>query len=214
MGKIIDFLAGQKVLEKKKSKFNEEIKVIRNLAFGTYLQAGGITQSGGVVKDIWKSTLKEIKKRNKNSIKECLILGLGGGTLVKLIKEGYPKAKIMGVDIDPIMVELGKKYLGLEKVKIEITDAYNWVVKNKDRKYDLIFVDLYKGREFPQEFNEEKFLKLLIRLLSDHGLIIFNHLYYGEKRSEAVKFGKKLEKVFSKVEYFYPEANLMFICQE
>lgn len=213
MGKTIDFLVGQEVLEERKSKFNGEIKVVRNLAFGTYLQAGGITQSGGVVKDIWKSTLKEIKKKNKD-IKNCLILGLGGGTLAKLIKEECPKAKITGVDIDPVMVKLGKKYLGLEKVKVEIADAYNWVVKNKKKDFDLVFMDIYQGKEFPRKFEEEKFLKLLIRLLSDNGLIIFNRLYYGEKRKEAVKFGKKLEKIFPKVEYFYPEANLMFICQE
>lgn len=210
MGKIIDLLAGQKVLEEKKSKFNGEIKVVRNLAFGTYLQAGGITQSGGVVRDIWKNTLKEIKKRNKNNIKNCLILGLGGGTLAKLIKEDWPKAKITGIDIDPVMVEMGKKYLGLEKVKVEIADAYDWIVKNKKEDFDLVLVDIYQGREFPKKFEEEKFLKLLTKFK----VVVFNCLYYGEKRKEAVKFGKKLEKIFSKVEYFYPEANLMFICQE
>ena len=31
-------------------------------------------------------------------------------------------------------------------------------------------------------------------------------------RTEAVKFGNKLEKIFSKVDWFYPQANLMFIC--
>lgn len=207
-----NLLLGTKILAERKSKFNGEIKIIRNLAFGTYLQAGGITQSGGVVKNIWKSTLKEINKKNK-VIKNCLILGLGGGTLVKLIKENWPKAKITGVDIDPVMIELGKKYLGLEKVKVEIADAYNWIIKNKKKDFDLIIVDIYQGREFPKKFEEEKFLKLLIRLLSENGLTIFNRLYYGEKRSEAIKFGKKLEKIFLKVTYFYPEANLMFFCQ-
>jgi spermidine synthase len=213
MGKIIDLLSGQKVLEERKSRFNGEVKVIKNLTFGTHLQAGGITQSGGVVKGIWKSTLKEIKKKNKK-IKNCLILGLGGGTLAGLITKEYPKTKITGVDIDPVMVRLGKKYLGLKGVKVEIADAYDWVIKNRGRDFDLVIIDIYQGREFPKKFEEEKFLKLLMRMLRENGLIIFNRLYYGEKRKEAVKFGKKLESIFPKVEYFYPEANLMFICYE
>jgi len=207
MGKFTDFLAGQKVLEKRKSKLNGEIKVIRNLAFGTYIQAGGITQSGGIVESIWNKTLRKIVNY-KLSINNCLILGLGGGSAAKLVKKYWPKTKIVGIDIDPVIVELGRKYLGLNKVKIEISEASDWIVKNKKKDFDLVLIDVYQGREFPKKFEEEKFLKLLTKFK----IIIFNRLYYGEKRPEAMKFGQKLEKVFKKVDYFYPQANLMFLC--
>ena len=49
---------------------------------GIYIQANGLTQSGGIVESIWKSTLRQIKAKDINSI---LILGLGGGTLAKLL---------------------------------------------------------------------------------------------------------------------------------
>jgi spermidine synthase len=202
----MDFLLGTKVLEKRKSKFNGEIKVIRNLAFGTYIQAGGITQSGGIIEDIWRPTLKKLHN-SKLIIRNSLILGLGGGTITKIIRKFWPKANIIGVDIDPVIVELGKKYLNLKGIKIEITDACDWIVKNK-KDFDLVIVDIYKGRDFPQKFEEEKFLKSLTKFK----IVIFNRLYYGEKRPEAMKFGQKLEKVFPKVEYFYPQANLMFVC--
>ncbi len=203
----MDFLLGTKVLEKRKSKFNGEIKVIRNLAFGTFIQAGGITQSGGIIENIWKPTFKKIRNQSL-VINNCLILGLGGGSAAKLIRKFWPKAEITGVDIDPVMVELGKKYLGLNKVKTEINDAYDWLNKNKERNFDLVLVDIYQGREFPKKFEEENFLKLLTKF----NIVVFNRLYYGEKRPEAMKFGEKLEKIFPKVERFFPEANLMFIC--
>ena len=97
----MDFLIGTKILEKRKSKYNGEIKVIRNLAFGTYIQAGGITQSGGIVEDFWKETLKKIKHQSL-TINNCLILGLGGGSAAKLVRKFWPEAKITGVDIDRI----------------------------------------------------------------------------------------------------------------
>jgi hypothetical protein len=214
MGKFTDLLAGQKILEKRQSKFNGKIKVIRNLAFGTHIQAGGITQSGGIVENIWKDTLKKIVncppagRAGKLKIDNCLILGLGGGTAAKYVRLLWPNAKVTGVDIDPIMVELGNKYLGLDKVNVDIkiTDAYGF----NSSGYDLVIVDLYNGDQFPGKFEDDKFLKRLTK----NKLVIFNRLYFGDKRSIAVKFGNRLQKIFPNVEWFYPQANLMFICSK
>jgi len=196
-------MLGTRILEERKSKFNRSIKVVRSLGFGTYIQVNNLTQSGGVVEDIWKETLKNIKKEKINNV---LILGLGGGTIAKLIKKYWPESKITGIEIDPAMVELGTRYLGLgdSKTKIVIQDAYNF----DSSGFDLVVVDIYCGSEFPEKFEEEEFLKKLTK----NKLVIFNRLYFGEKRKEAVKFGNKLEKIFKKVEWFYPQANLMLVC--
>lgn len=193
-----------KILEERKSEFNKNVKVVRSLGYGTYIQVSGLTQSGGIVESIWKETLRKIKKEK---IKSVLILGLGGGTVAKLVKKYWPESKIVGVEIDTAMIELGKKYLGLKDIEIIIQDAYGYIKNNKE-KYDLVIVDLYIGDEFPKKFEEEGFLKLLTK----NKLVIFNRLYYGDKRKEAIKFGNKLGMIFSKINWFYPQANLMFIC--
>ena len=61
---------------------------------------------------------------------------------------------------------------------------------------------------------KEEFLLSVKKLIREDGRVIFNRLYYGEKRSEAVRFGNKLEKIFKKIEVVYPEANVMFVCSE
>jgi len=200
---------GTKVLEERESKFNGHIKVSRSLGFGTYIQAEGLTQSGGIVETIWKQTIKKVKSR-KLEVKNCLILGLGGGTVAKLVSKYWRGVKITGIDIDPMMVELGKKYLDLDKynIDIKITDA----AKLPKVKFDIIFVDLYNGEEFPEKFETENYMQLVRTVLSSGGVAVLNRTYYGDKRPKAVKFGNKLKKVFAKVEWFYPEANLMFIC--
>jgi spermidine synthase len=207
---------GTKILEEKESKYNGHLKVSRSLGFGTYIQADGLTQSGGIVETIWKSTLKQINKLINQPINSCLILGLGGGTAAKLIRKNWPGAKIVGIDIDPIMVELGKKYLGLAEygVKIIIADAYNLpnLPNFPNRKFDLITVDLYQGDKFPEKFENINFINCARTVLAQDGVVVFNRLYYGNKRPQTVKFGNKLQKVFSNVEWFYPEANLMFVC--
>ena len=189
-------------MEERRSKYNGDIKVVKTLGMGTYIQANGLTQSGGVIEIIWKQTLRKIKNE-KLKIKKCLILGLGGGTAAKFIRKYWPEARITGVEIDPAMIELGRKYLDLKDVQIKMQDAYNFDAGG----YDLVVVDLYCGDKFPKKFENEKFLKKLTK----NKLVVINRLYFGDKRKDAVKFGEKLRKIFDKVEYFYPEVNAVFI---
>ncbi len=199
-------MLGVKVLEERKSKFNGSLRVVRSFGLGTYIQAEGLTQSGGIVGSFWKQTLNKIKSIGQD-FKDVLILGLGGGTVAKLIHKNWPSAKITGVDIDPVIVELGKKYLDLDdEIDIKIQDAG----KTVQGEYDLVIVDLYRGDEFPKKFEDEKFLKSLTK----NKLVIFNRLYYKEKKTEALEFGKKLQRFFNRVEHFYPISNLMFVCSK
>ncbi|KKU02527.1 MAG: hypothetical protein UX03_C0031G0001, partial [Candidatus Woesebacteria bacterium GW2011_GWE1_45_18] len=83
----------------------------------------------------------------------------------------------------------------------------------KSQKYDLILIDTYLGSSYPPEFERDDFLIRIRRLLENNGLAVFNRLYYGEKRPAAMRFGAKLERFFAKVDYVFPEANLMFLCR-
>lgn len=217
MGKLKRSLLGSKVLEEVESPINGEVSVIKNLAFGTYIQVEGLTQSGGVIKNVWKSTLKRLKNKKTKELKNVLILGLGGGTAAGLVRENWPEAKIVGVDLDPVFIELGKKYLNLDdiNVDIKIMDAYEFLsqrLKAEDQKFDLILNDVYVGSEVPEKLESEDYIHLVRNLLSESGLAVFNRLYYGDNRKGAVKFREKLEEVFENVDIFYPEVNAMYIC--
>ncbi|HKC05029.1 MAG TPA: methyltransferase domain-containing protein [Patescibacteria group bacterium] len=198
-------MLGTKILEERESKFNGNLRVVKSWGMGTYIQANGLTQSGGIVTAIWKKTLSKIRN-TKHEIRNVLILGLGGGTVAKLIRKNWPQAKITGVDIDPLMIELGKKYLGLDEhdIEIKIQDAEKVI----PGKFDLVIVDLYNGDKFPEKFEKEKFIKML----SKYSLVVFNRLYFKNKKIETDVFGQKLEKIFKNVVKFYPQVNLMFVC--
>ncbi|MEK7112064.1 MAG: hypothetical protein AAB875_01940, partial [Patescibacteria group bacterium] len=162
--------------------------------------------------EVWGDALREIKLR-KEQVRNCLILGLGGGSAAMKVKDFWPEAEITGVDVDPVMVDLGKKYLGLNGVNSVIENAWDFVIKARraSLKYNLILIDTYLGSRYPKELERDDFLLRIRGLLSEGGLAVFNRLYYGEKRREAVKFGGKLDMIFTKVERFYPQANLMLI---
>lgn len=210
-------MLGTKIRETRHSKINGKIDVVKTLGLGTYIQVQGLTQSGGLIVDVWRDTLKKINQ-HRLEIGNCLILGLGGGSAAKLVRRYWPLSEITGVEIDPLMVELGEKYLGLDEkdVDIIISDATKYLSDQKlyTGDYDLILIDMYLGDKVPPEFEKNSFIKKIEKLLTLGGIAVFNRLYYGEKRPEAVKFAKKLEGVFSQVDYFYPEANLMLICSK
>lgn len=215
MDKLTGFLSGMRILEEVESPINGKLTVIRDLTFGTYIHGGGIPQSGGLAQSIWKKPLKNVHQ-SPVTVHQSLILGLGGGGIAKLVRKNWPDAKITGVDIDPVIIDLGKKYMGLAKldVDIKIQDAYEFCTNQSlvTNHYDLICVDLYIGQEYPKKFETEKFIKSINRLIGSGGVAVFNRLYYDQKRTPAVKFLKLLEKIFPKVEVVYPEANIMFIC--
>lgn len=208
-----------RILEELQSPYNGHIKVEKTFGYGNTIRAANLTQSGGILFSIWRTTLRKVWKNNKDtSINNALILGLGGGSLVTVIHTFWPEAKLTGVDIDPLMVEMGKKYLKLnpDEVKIVISDATAFCKKQikAKHKYDLICIDMYNGDEFPPQFEELEFIEQVKSLLAENGVTVFNRLYYGEKRKLSVKFSKKLSEVFSTNDAIYPEANVMFVCKK
>jgi spermidine synthase len=208
---------GYLVLEKVESKINGQVEVREDFFGKKSLLVGGISQSGHSVEKLWQKPLK-IVTSHQSPVTSVLILGLGAGSVAKVIHNFFPKAKMTGVEIDPIMIKLGKKYFNLSTVKnleIKIADAISLVTNHRSpvTNYDLIFVDLYVGDEVPEKANTDEFIRSVKQLFSPSGTAIFNRLYYGEKKKEAEEFKTKLKKVFSKVEPLRIDVSIFFLCQ-
>jgi spermidine synthase len=215
--KATDLLSGVKILEVANSPINGRLICVRDLTWGVHIQANGTTQSGGIAEYVWKNAIQEVAKSlrtRKVTINSVLLLGLGGGTIAKLVNKNWPEAKVVGVDIDPIIVRMGKDYMHLDTYNVEthIEDIESYAHKEK-RKFDLVCVDIYQGDKFPEKFATEEFMMKVSELVSKNGIVVINRLYGGEHRKSAVQMLKKLEKIFSSVDPVYPEANVMFVCQ-
>lgn len=223
MNKIIQkILHGYAVLETANSKINGQIEMREDILGRRTLVAGGLAQSGKEVKALWSKAMKQCNNRNNGNniaINNCLILGLGAGTVAKLLSQKYPGIKITGIEIDSEIIRLGKKYFGLDKVgnlEIQVADAIS-IMSNEtmkqSNKYDLILVDLYLGNQYPLEAESLKFLKTLKNLSAKNGLIIFNRLYYYDKdKKETDEFRKTLKDIFNQVEEAMIFWNKFYFC--
>lgn len=185
------------IIETVKSPINGRIQVVEILG-SRYISIGGLSQSGGLVKNLWESGLKKLRKEQFEP-RTCLVLGVGGGTVIQLIVKYFPQADITGVELDPNMIKLGKKYFGLKNSKnlnIIIADALIWVNDTTITKhFDLILVDLYIGKEVPKQLNRNEFLLKLRSLLTKKGIIIFNRLRNRDNKIEINTFINLLKSI-------------------
>jgi spermidine synthase len=202
------FSLGPKVLEEHESKFSGPVKVISTWGY-KYIATGILTQSGGLVKEVWEGVLKQYGRKDKT----WLILGLAGGTIAKVVSNSLSPRKIVGVEIDPLMIDLGKRYLDLNKIpelEIVIADAKSYILSHNSY-FDYILVDMYLGDKLPDFIYSLKFLKKLGQLGQ---LVIFNHLFYdADKKSKAEDLVNKLKLIFKEVVLVRKLTNLLIICR-
>ncbi|MDO8452696.1 MAG: fused MFS/spermidine synthase [bacterium] len=201
-----------KVIDRAESEFNGTVQIVSTLE-GTRIVAGGVSQSGWLVGKVWNAALKKILK-TKPVVKSVLILGLGGGSAARLVNKYWPSAKITGVDIDPIMINFGKKYLDLDKIaNLEIveSDAVKFI-DNTKVKYDLILMDIYTGAVIPEQFVKKDFLEKVKGILNPEGIAAINHLYTSIESKDAKKLEVELRNIFSGLITVKPEANIIFLC--
>jgi len=190
-----------KVIEEFESKYSGKIRVMQIMG-DKYVSTGYWTQSGGIIKEVWKPAFKKIHAPKNKS---WLILGLATGTIAKMIPR---PATIIGVEIDPVMITIGKKYFGLDNIpnlKIVHADAKKYI-----HHTDITLVDLYLVDQLPQFVYTRKFIS---NLRNSSALVVFNHLYYSEdQKKNAQILVKKLENIFTRVELLRSLTNLLIIC--
>jgi spermidine synthase len=174
--------------------------------------AGDLIQSGGIINDLWKVPLKKLITYNLN-LKTILILGLGGGTVVKMLVKKFPDSQITAVEIDPEMIDIAQKYFGMDKIpKLNIiqADAFKWVRKTipSSDKFDLILVDLFAGKLVPKQLKTVQFYQDINNILNPNGIIICNCLFYGDYKKETETIVRVIGKEFKDIELVRHLSNL------
>ncbi len=201
---------GPKVLEAFTSNFSGQVEV-RKLGRDLYVTTGGLTQSGGLINELWTKTFKKIPKKELLN-KKWLILGLATGTVAKIIAQKYAPLQMVGVEIDPLMLEVGYNYFGLDQIpnlEIVTADANDYVHQTK-QKFDWVVIDTYVGDQLPTFVYDQKFLIAIKRLAQR---AIFNHLFYdAAKKIKAETLVRQLKMVFPTLKLHRELTNLLVIC--
>ena len=216
---FISFLSPVKV-EERKGAVTPRLQIY--LSNGRYiLDSVRVNYSFGGLHAVFRKALSRFNIRERD-ISNVLILGFGAGSVASILCHEYKKdAHLTGVEKDPVVIELAKKYFHIDRYKnlsLHIEDAGDFV-ENCDKKFDLVVVDIFVGADVPEKFREEKFLAGLGRLLSPAGISFFNVVVYDEKvRTGCASLFEKMNSLIGKTEFcrlfFNGTENWIFVCDK
>ena len=137
------------------------------------LLVGGVVQSVtvelAVATEYWPAMLPDARPER------ALLLGAGGGTLAALLTRRFGRVRIVAVDNDARVVQLGREafYLSLSDVDVVLADAFAFAAACTGL-FDYIAVDLFHGGERPRAMLSRPFLADLRRLSAPRATVAVN----------------------------------------
>lgn len=106
----------------------------------------------------------------------ALVIGLGGGTLVKQLWRDHPALHIDAVELDPEVAEIARELFALPddpRITVYLGDGRTFA-EASDETYDIIVIDAYDDDHIPRPLTTEEFLRCLCGRLSPAGVVAYN----------------------------------------
>lgn len=132
----------------------------------------------------WDALTAACLLRDAGPPRSVLLLGLGGGTMLRQLRALVPEARAVAVEIDAGVVELARKYMELDTLGAEVVidDAYAFIERCRER-FDVVIDDLFltgpddvERAGVPEGYVLERMCALLepggvfaANLITDHG---------------------------------------------
>ena len=115
--------------------------------------------------------------------RRVLIVGLGGGAMVRFLTHHEPDLQIDAVEIDPVVVKLADRFFGVRSggnVRVHTADAFAFI-ESSTGGYDLILMDAFLRPSddtdttgVPTRLKTVAFLGRLKQTLAPGGVVAFN----------------------------------------
>ncbi len=112
----------------------------------------------------------------KPDAKRVLVLGLGGGTVTKRYWRDYPGVSVDTVEIDPVVVDVAKRYFDLPtdpRIRLFTEDARRYL-QSTNETYDIVIVDAYYADSLPFHLTTREFFQEVKDHLSPDGVVAYN----------------------------------------
>jgi len=108
-------------------------------------------------------------------IDSLCIIGLAAGTAAKEYSAIYGPMSIDGVEIDPEIVKVGRRFFAMNEPNLSvIVQDGRYFLAQSDRKYDIIITDAYHQPYIPFHMTTEEFFALAFEHLNPGGVVVIN----------------------------------------
>jgi spermidine synthase len=154
--------------------------------------------------EYWKLALL----REPAKVSSALFIGAGAFGMPENVSRDFPEAAVDVVEIDPQVIEVGRKFFKLDefpRVQAHAGDARRFLLQNSGKKWDLVFGDAYNGiRQIPPHLATQEFYQQIADHLEPKGVFIMNLIaaVTGPKSELTSGMLATLRKAFPHVEVF------------
>jgi spermidine synthase len=115
------------------------------------------------------------QQADQHSVKDALLIGLAGGTAARQLTAAYPGIQIDGVEIDPEIVKLGRKYFDMTEPNLHVyVEDGRYFLRRSDHQYDLIAIDAYRQPYIPFQLTSKEFFQEVSDHLNPNGAAVVN----------------------------------------
>lgn len=123
---------------------------------------------------------------------KVLLLGLGGGTIVKQFDRlGY---EVEAVEIDKRIWDISVEYFNMDPATKVIIDDARHYIKITDKKYDIIVFDTFLSESVPEHLLTIEGFEDALKILKPNGMIMTN--FYGFIEGDNGKAARSVYKTF------------------
>ena len=139
--------------------------------------------SFGSLQRVLRKGLRSIGFDRIRQMRHILVLGVAGGSVIRTLTDeiGYA-GNITGVEIDPEVLALAKKYFNLAetpKLRLVTGDAFEFTLRTRE-KYDLVIIDVFQDTAMPNFLFESFFTQRLAQIVVSGGVVLFNTMTLNE----------------------------------
>ena len=192
-----------------KNKVNGDVYEVRNAGKTLRLYTNGVfhTQYNPeqpLTGHVWDLLMLPAFFYPQDKIQRVLVLGVGGGAVIQMLKRFVKPGKIVGVELNPVHLTIARHFFNLkgEDVHLYQDDAVNWVKNYKGKKFDLIIEDLFSekdGEPVPAITANGVWFNQLLRHLSKDGVIVRNFVDKEELKNCSALTSKTVGKKFHSI---------------
>lgn len=120
----------------------------------------------------------------------ALVLGVGGGAVIRQLQHFFAPEHILGVELDPVHLQVARRHFGLSPQGAELhrADARDFLSAYAGAPFDLIIDDLFIGQDGEPRravAADAPWARLLLRHLAPGGALVVNFAHRRELAASA-----------------------------
>jgi spermidine synthase len=110
-----------------------------------------------------------------SAVDDLLVIGLAAGTTPTQFTAVYGPLPIDGVEIDPAIVRVGRRYfdMTMDNLDVHLTDGRTYLITT-DRRYSVVAVDAYRLPYIPWHLTTVQFFRQVRNHLREDGVVAIN----------------------------------------